>query len=142
MQLLVIVAAALLLGNKLPESLQSTLYAISLNLKGFLLFVLPLIIFSCLFSCLLTFRGKKAMGFMLILFLMVCLSNFTSTLIAYGIATLELVNLETTFQSTLSSQSLKPLWNFAFPQWIPNNYALYLGFFAGSLFSSKMGISI
>ncbi len=135
MQLLMVLVGTLLLGNKLPEGLQSTLYAISLNLKGLLLFVLPAIIFSCLFSCLLTFRGKKAIGFMLILFFMVCLSNLISTLIAYGIGSLELVSLETTFHGVQLAKELTPLWNFEFPAWIPNDYALYLGFLAGSLFS-------
>jgi len=135
-QLLIVVVVSLLWGDKLfSENVQSALYAISLNLKGLLLFVLPFIIFSCLFSCLLTFRGKKAIGFMLLLFLAVSLSNLTSTFIAYGIGSLELINIETTLQTIQTEKALMPLWHFEFPQWIPNDYALYLGFFAGALFS-------
>lgn len=136
-KLLIVLASALLFGNYLPANLQSALYAISLNLKGLLLFVLPAVIFSCLFSCLLSFRGGKAIGFMLILFGIVCLSNFISTLIAYGVGSLGLLNnLATITPHPIgTTQELSPLWSFTFPQWLPNDYALYLGFLAGSLFS-------
>ncbi len=131
-----IFAFALLFGNILPESLQSFCYAISLSLKSILLFVLPVVIFSCLFSCLLTFRGKKAIGFMLGLFAIVCISNYVSTLIAYGISSLELVALNLNpVDSALPLKELQPLWHLEFPAWIPNDYALYLGFGLGAIFT-------
>ena len=79
-KLISVFAFALLFGSQLPETVQSSCYAISLTLKSILLFVLPVVIFSCLFSCLLTFKGKKAIGFMLGLLVIVCISNYLSTL--------------------------------------------------------------
>jgi Na+/H+-dicarboxylate symporter len=135
-KLIGIFAFALLFGNILPQTIQSFFYAISLTLKSILLFVLPVVIFSCLFSCLLAFRGKKAIGFMLGLFAIVCISNFLSTLIAYAISRLELVALNLTLQeNAIITEGLRPLWEFELPTWIPNDYALYLGFIFGSFFS-------
>lgn len=130
---------ALLCGSFLPESLQSTFYALSVTLKNFLLFLLPVVIFSCVFSCLLAFRGRKAISLMLGIFVVVCASNYLSTLIAYGVGSLGLINLSA-FASAAGehinhSNDLLPLWSFDFPKWISNDQALYLGFALGSLFS-------
>lgn len=135
-KLISIFVFALLFGSILPESVQSFCYAISLTLKNILLFVLPVVIFSCLFSCLLTFRGKKAIGFMVSLFLIVCISNYVSTMIAYGISSLQLVALNLNpIDNALSLKELQPLWHFQLPNWIPNDYALYLGFGLGAIFA-------
>lgn len=66
----------------------------------------------------------------------VCISNYCSTLIAYGISSLELVALNLNSLDTASSaQALEPLWHFELPSWIPNDYALYLGFVFGGIFA-------
>ncbi len=136
LQLLVILIGALLFGSFLPESLQALLYTISLNLKNLLLFILPAVIFSCLFSCLLTFRGASAIGFMLILFSIVFVSNYLSTLIAYGVGTLDLLTIDFLKSFNLSqNDELKPLVEIIFPKWISNDTALIIGFFTGSLFA-------
>ncbi|HXH55621.1 MAG TPA: cation:dicarboxylase symporter family transporter [Gammaproteobacteria bacterium] len=135
-QLVSVLVFALLFGSWLPETVQSSCYAISLTLKSILSFVLPAVIFSCLFSCLLTFKGKKAIGFMLGLLVIVCISNYLSTLIAYGISSLKLVALNlNTVDSTLPIKELQPLWHFELPTWLPNDYALYLGFGLGAIFT-------
>lgn len=135
-KLISIFVFALLFGSILPETVQSFCYAISLTLKSILLFVLPIVIFSCLFSCLLTFRGKKAIGFMVGLFLIVCVSNYVSTMIAYCISSLQLVALNLNpADNTLVVNELQPLWHFELPSWIPNDYALYLGFGFGAIFA-------
>lgn len=135
-KLILILIGAVFLGGFVPENIKSIAYAISLTLKGLLLFVLPAIIFSCLFSCLLAFRGTKAIGFMLGLFLIVCLSNYVSTLIAYGIGTLDLISLDPFASSSVQQATeLMPRWSVEFPVWLPYDYALYLGFGLGALFS-------
>jgi len=135
-QLISVFAFALLFGSWLPETVQSSCYAISLTLKSILLFILPVVIFSCLFSCLLTFKGKKAIGFMLALLAIVSISNYLATLIAYGISSLELVALNlNTIDNAVPIQELQPLWHFELPSWIPNDYALYLGFGLGAIFA-------
>ena len=73
---------------------------------------------------------------MLGLLVIVCISNYLSTLIAYGISSLELVALDlNTIGNASSTQELQPLWSFELPNWIPNDYALYLGLGLG-LFSN------
>jgi len=136
-QLLLIVIGSLLFGYLLPESLQAFFYSISLSLKEFLLFVLPAVIFSCTFACLLSFRGKAAIGFMLGLLALVCLSNFISTLIAYGVGVINIKHLHTLTTHALppSVNELHALWSLHFPKWIPNEMALLLGFVMGSIFS-------
>jgi len=131
----------LLFGDLLPYSVKAAFYSISLTLKSLLLFVLPFIVFSCLFSSLLTISGGKALRFILVLFTVVCLSNYMSTLVAYIVASLKLVNIGLASISFGPNDELLPLWNIEFPEWIPNNYALYFGFglgFVFSFFSSKL----
>ncbi len=135
-KLLVILISTLLFGHWLPQNLQSILYAISLTLKEILLFVLPVIIFSYLFSSLLTLQSKKAIVFMLFLFGAVCISNYISTLIAYGVGSIELIQLSSIIiNNTEYTDQLVPLWNFELPKWISNNQALCFGFSLGLLLS-------
>ncbi len=136
LRLLGMLVAALLLGQWIPVAFKAFLYAISLSLKEVLLFVLPVIIFSCLFSCLLGFQGGKALRFMISLFGIVCLSNFVSTWIAYGIGSLQLIdlNLSAPFDSTLQT-TLVPLWHLELPKWLSNTQALSLGLGCGIFFS-------
>ncbi len=136
LQLLAVVFAALFFGNALSETTQAFFYAVSVSLKNILLFILPAVIFSCLFSCLLTFRGRRAVGFMLILFAIVCLSNYLSTLIAYGTGALKLIHIEALGAHNASSiPELLPLWQLTLPEWLSNDNALYLGFGLGAFFS-------
>lgn len=135
-QLLLSLGIAVFFGHLLPDALQALFYSISLTLKGILIFVLPLVIFSCLFSCLLTFRGASSIGLMFLLFSIVFISNYFSTLIAYGIGSLQLITLDVIeHDHTQMITELTPLWNLIFPTWISNEVSLGLGFAAGAYFS-------
>lgn len=135
-KLILILCSAVFFGSFVPEELKSIAYAVSLTLKELLLLVLPAIIFSSLFSCLLTFRGAKAVGFMLLLFSIVCFSNCLSTWVAYGVGSLNLIHLDTVASSALQqANELIPKWSVEFPSWLPYDYALCLGFGFGALFS-------
>lgn len=136
-KLLLILVGALVFGNFLPEIVKAFFYAISLSLKEILLFVLPAIIFSGLFSCLLSFQGNKAIGVVLGLFAIVCVSNYLSTLIAYGVASFTLVNIDLNLVKDVSTHinELAPSWNFTLPTWLSNQHALFLGFAFGCVFS-------
>ena len=69
---------SLTLGDAVPESVKSALYAISLTLKELLLFALPFIIFSFLLNSIGTLK-KGAYSFVALAFSMVILSNFAAT---------------------------------------------------------------
>lgn len=134
-RLMGVLVIALCAGPWVPLSIKSFLYASSLTLKELLLFVLPAIIFSCLFSCLLSFQGSKALKFVFTLFALVCVSNFTSVLIAYGIGNLQLIDLNLVQASQSHTLELSPLWEMTLPKWLSNTQALALGFVGGIFFS-------
>ena len=135
LQLIIVLVSAGLFGGLLPQNILAIFYSISLTLKGLLLFILPLLIFSCLFLSFSVLRSGKAIKFILILFIFVCISNYIATLVAYGVASLKITNIDVQPISTIQNKELIPLWNFEFHEWIPNNYALCLGFMLGYLFS-------
>lgn len=130
-QLLMILACVILFGDLLPKSLQAVLYSISLTLKGLLLFIIPIIIFLCLLSSVLSLRGKATISFMLIILSIVCLSNYAATMIAYGVASLDLVSIDISSINIDSDSELLPLWDIAFPELLSNNYALLLALCSG-----------
>jgi hypothetical protein len=134
-QLLLVVLSVYLWGDFLNEPLKAGFYSISLSLKAILLFVLPVIIFSCLFSCMLAFKDR-AFTLILLLFAALSISNFASTFIAYFAGTQVLCLIQLQPQQVLESSQypLFPLWNWMFPK-LPNEYALILGFICGGISS-------
>lgn len=137
LQLITLVGVVLLLGNAMPLVFKQFAYALSVSLKEVLMFALPLVIFSFLFSCLLSFK-EGVLTFVISLILAVCASNFLAVLLAYGVGSVALGSISASSTSTgMVLESLEPLWSFSFPKLIPNQYALALGLFAGIFFSYK-----
>lgn len=134
-QLLIVLAGTLLFGGLLPTTVQATFYAISLTLKALLLFVLPFIVFSYLFSSILIVSGIKALRFILLLVVLVCISNYISTLLAYEVASLKLVNIAVSSINLDHNNELVPLWNIKFPEVLSSSDGLYFGCGLGFLFS-------
>lgn len=135
LQLLTIVLFVLFLGDSVPLGLKSFFYALSLSLKEVLLFALPFIIFSFLFSSLISFKDG-ALRLILSLFGGVFVSCFLASFFAYG-ASLALLSPSTTAlpQGPVLILPLEPLWSFSLPQILSNQYALLGGAFLGVLFS-------
>lgn len=134
-QLLIVLVGTLLFGDLLPTTVQATFYSISLTLKALLLFVLPFIVFSYLFSSILIVSGIKALRFILFLVVLVCISNYISTLVAYGVASLKLVNIAVSSINLSHNNELVPLWNIKFPEWLSSSDGLYFGYGLGFLLS-------
>lgn len=135
MQLLYIFAGALLLGPYIPVIYKSFAYSLSSSMKEILVFLLPIIIFSCLFNSLVSNRGQ-AVRFVFILVVMVCLSNFISIISAYfiGKVGLSFVTMSTD-QASEMQVVLDPIWNFKLPTLIANEHALIAGLVIGLFFS-------
>lgn len=134
-QLLGLVLVVLFLGDSVPLGLKSFFYALSLSFKEVLLFVLPFIIFSFLFSSLLSFKDG-ALKLVLSLFAAVFISCFTATLFAYGASIAFLSPSQAAIDHGPSLITpLCPLWSFSLPQILSNTYALLGGAFLGVLFS-------
>jgi Na+/H+-dicarboxylate symporter len=124
-------------GSFLPLIVKSSAYAFSLTFKALLLFILPFIIFSFVFSCLLSFKtGVVKLVFTLIgcIFisnLIAICCGFTVGSIASNIFTISKdLNL-------VSNIKLEPLWSVNIPLFIKNEYALIAGFLSGMFFSLR-----
>lgn len=134
-KLLGMILLLVFLGDSIPTSMKSFFYAISLTLKELLLLFLPFIIFSFLFSSLLSFKDG-ALKLVISLFTAVFASNFIATLFAYGasLACLSPEASQIAAEPTLV-KTLLPLWDFSAPKFLSNQSALIGGAFLGVLFS-------
>jgi len=124
--LLLIITGVLFLGNHIPLIIKQFCFSISLSLKMVLEFFLPLIIFSYLASCILSFK-KGVLTFIFILLITVFISNFLGTLVSYGSYLFTFSTFaQTSIASSTSSSDLLPLWSVPIPKLLSNDLALYL----------------
>lgn len=136
-QLLVILLVALFCGDLIPTVFKSFAYSISLTIKSCLIFIIPIIIFSYIFSCLVAFKDGT-IKFLASLLGAVCASNFLSTMIAFAASILAFKVLGS-ISFSLSSEAklfeLKEIWNFEIPKLMSNDIALFAGVSIGVLSS-------
>lgn len=132
--LLIILVVPLFIGQFVNTQIKSFLYAFSLSMKAFLLFVLPILIFSFIFSSLLNLKSG-ALKYILMLVGMIYISNCIAIFLGYGVGKTVLPNLHINMFEPISGALLKPLWEFELPKWISNQYALIIGFIFGLIFS-------
>lgn len=125
--LLLIITAVLYLGSYIPLNLKEIFFSLSLSLKSILEFFLPLIIFSYLSSCILSFK-KGVIAFISILLIIVFISNFLGTLFSYGSYLLVFNKINTLTHASISnnSDSLSSFWSFRLPKLLSNDAALFL----------------
>lgn len=134
-KLLFVIIMTFLFGNYLPTKIASGFLACSHTLKEIIVFLLPIIIFSSILSCMLSLKSR-ALSFLATVFLLVSFSNFSFTIISYYITTFSFETFQLKLSSASCGQSgLMPLWNFVLFKWIPNDYALFSGLAVGTLFT-------
>jgi Na+/H+-dicarboxylate symporter len=127
----------LFLGPYVSPHTKALLYSISLTMKACLLFVLPVIIFSFVFSAVLNLKSG-VMKFILTLVLMIFISNSIAIFTGFTVGSLTLPHLSIPTHVPLSTEAaLAPLWTFELPKWVPNQMALLCGFVLGIFFSFK-----
>jgi len=130
-QLVLIILLTALFGDFLPLSFKQLFLTISSVIKEVLIFVLPFVIFSYLFSCLLSFQSG-AFIFVLSLLASVILFNFTGVMVAFGVGSFVVEHLSGLSSSVPECDSvLLPLWNFNLPSLVSNDQALFSGLAAG-----------
>lgn len=136
-KLIFVILGVVLVGDHLSLETQRFFYAVSLTLKECLVFVLPAIIFSYIATCLLSFKkGLSALAFISLLLALAWVSNFASTLIAFGAGSAFASNVSTSKElASEASRVLVPLWDFTLIEWIKPNYALLSGLIVGVVFS-------
>ncbi len=134
-QLLIILIATILFGDLLPMGVKSFFFSTSVFLKECLLFVLPIVIFGHLFSCLINIQSKKTLALMFLLFGIICVSNYFSTLVAYSIGIFKITNMNLVGVDLGLKSELLPLFSYKLPQLLSNQQGLILGLLLGSIFS-------
>lgn len=139
MKLVIVIAFAFFFGDMLGTEVKSIVYAVSLSLKELLLLALPFVIFSCLFSCVLSFHNQ-AIWFLAAIFGAVFISNYLGIMVGYGVGVfaIEYTSLGATLSKAVqSSVSLDPMWSFSLPKLIKNEYALISGIVMSLIFTIK-----
>jgi len=128
--MIAIIIGAMWLGEFIPVDFKVFSYRISLVLKEFLIFILPFMIFSFVFTSMVRLKSNS-LKFILILIPLVCFSNFFSTSLSFIIGK-PLITLNSFELITLKPENgLQPLFDFKLPRIIANELALLLGFLFG-----------
>lgn len=127
--LLAIILCVKLFGQWIPLSYQSILYGLSLSIKSFIVFALPLVVFGLLFKTAVHF-ANSASKMILTFLVLICASNFLSTLLSYSVGTLA-YDFDLSIGFPDENLSLPPAWNFSFPKWIGNDQAMFSGLILG-----------
>lgn len=133
LMLAVVIVFVICFGNKLPLVLAQFFYALSLMIKEILMFILPLIVFSLLFSSIVN-MSRCVLKLILLLIPAICLSNFITTMLAYFVGSLAIANINLPIGMNSSGQNLQPLWDFSIPRLIQNEWAMLSAFVVGTYF--------
>src|SRR4051812_41601444 len=97
--LLFVLLIPLFFGVIVPLEIKSFFYAISLTMQGILVFITPFIIFSFLFSSLLSFK-TNVIKFVVILISAVFISNFIAICTGFAISLTALPKLQLPIQNS------------------------------------------
>jgi len=131
--LVAVILAILVLDPLISLSSKQILYAISLSIKSFIVFLLPIIIFGLLFRAALNLahHATRVIGLILI---GVCCSNFLSTFLSHYVG-IWIYQFDLSILIPHGSDGLKAAWGWELPKLIPNQVAMFsglvLGIFAG-----------
>ncbi len=127
----------LFLGHLAPTEAKSFVYSISLSMKSILVFVLPFIIFSFVFSAIINLKSD-AFKFILALVSMIYISNCVAILTGFTVGSVMLSQLTIPPHIPISPESqLSTLWTLNLAPLFDNQYALIAGFILGILLSYK-----
>jgi Na+/H+-dicarboxylate symporter len=106
-------------------------------MKTVLLFVLPFIIFSFVFSAIINLKSG-VFKFIIFLISMIFISNCLAILVGYSVGSVVLSKLAIPIQQSINPENVLPtLWTFNLKTLIPNQFALIAGFVLGIIFSFK-----
>jgi Na+/H+-dicarboxylate symporter len=117
-------------GSYIDISTKSHLLAISLLLKGIIVFILPFIIFSFVLCGLLSLKNES-LKMVLILVPLVCLSNFSGFWVSYMVAVPVLKTGIVTISKFDVSNVVSPAWDVPITPLIKNDIALLAGVITG-----------
>ncbi|MFI4937482.1 MAG: cation:dicarboxylate symporter family transporter [Candidatus Berkiellales bacterium] len=140
--LFLVLIIPLFIGPFVPHQVKAILYSISLSMKTILLFLLPLIIFSFIFSSLLNLKSG-VIKFILTLVSMIFISNCAAIFTGFTVGSLTLSELTIPAHKAPNPEiALKALWDLQLPKLLSNQAALVIGFILGIFFSFKRSTPI
>ena len=125
MRLVLTIFLTLILNKFIPDLAKQFLLSISLSLKEVLMFMIPFIIFSSVYSAFSKIRGR-AVYFIVLLLATIVLSNFISVGIAGIFGYFVLFTNNAIAHNPQEIVGLMPLWQFTIPKLISNNVVLVL----------------
>lgn len=134
--LFAILVLPLFLGSYVSAPVKAFFYSLSLSMKAILLFLLPFIIFSFVFSAIMNLKSG-VFKFILALVSMIFISNCAAIFTGFTVGSLVLPKLAIAAHAQNESVLLAPLWTLNIKNWIPNQYALIAGFILGIIFSFR-----
>lgn len=123
MRLLLTIILTFFLCDLIPLTAKQFFLSVSLSLKEILMFMIPLIIFSSVYSAFSKIRGT-ALYFIILLLGCIVLSNFISVGIAGVFGHFALLTNENITHKPEGIEGLIPLWQFSIPRLVPNNIVL------------------
>lgn len=112
-------------------TIKSGLYALSLTIKSFILFTLPLIVFGLLFKTLITL-SKRGTVLIVMVLILVCCANYWNTFLSHYIG-IWIYHTQVSINLTSAKVALGALWIFNFPAWVGNDTAMLCGIGFGLL---------
>ncbi len=135
-QLILILAGVFLFGEFIPDPLKSFFYTISISFRSILLFAVPFIILIFSLGILIE-NEEKAIQFMSMLVLFVCLSYFFAIMLSYATNLDMVMYFEHWFSSKPSMETVEllPLWRLELEPVLTSEAALLVGLLLGLFFS-------
>lgn len=127
--LLLLITSIVLLTPYMSLDMKRGFYAVSLLIKNMIVLMLPIVIFALLFktAVMLSNKATKIIGLILIL---VCCSNFFSTLLSHFLGTW-VYSFQLQMLKPNAISGLSPLWTIDFPTLISNDKAMFSSIFLG-----------
>ena len=134
-KLVLAIVLIMFFGDLVPEGIQRAFYTLSISIKETLVFLMPLIVFAFIFSCLSSFQQKAPLLIVMVL-LLVTASNFIFNQLGYFVGDLFFPYFntpDTTSPAALTSDlhPLMPFFTIPFPELIRPDIALIIGTIAG-----------
>ena len=136
--LLLTLLVPLFFGEHVAVEIKAGFYALSLTLKSILITVLPFMVFSLLFSSIISLESG-ALKFIFFLFCMVYISDLLGIFIGYfsGQALLPFLDLSQTVALSQQQEGLKPFWDITTPKIIGTEQALLVAIVCSVYFSMR-----
>lgn len=131
--LLATILLILSIDQFIPIYLKQFIYSLSLSVKSVIIFMLPLLIFMLLFKTI-SQLSKTATKMIFFILIVLCFSNFLSTIISCQIGSI-IYKFDLSIALPTGQIALMPIWSFTLPKLIANDHAMFAGIFVGIAFS-------